>query len=60
MLEWLPDDFLMRFGERQDSVLNGQFLHLDPALEDQIAEDLTERGFRVDEDEVLVLEASGH
>jgi hypothetical protein len=60
MLSWMPADIVLRFGRREESVLNGSFLWLDPGSRDEIVEALDALGWQCEEDEGLVMAASGY
>jgi HEAT repeat protein len=60
MLTWMPEQILERpFSRRQITMLNGEFLELDPAAEGEIVAALTAAGFRCSKDALLVLKACG-
>lgn len=59
MLDWVPASISQQFGTVDDSVLNGSFLHFDPADRAEVVAALESAGFKCQEDS-LVLDASGH
>jgi hypothetical protein len=60
MLEWMPSEVRERFGKLELSVLNGEYLALDPARESEIVSALRKAGYDCRPDDRLVREASGY
>jgi HEAT repeat protein len=60
MLKWVPQEIINGpYGRTEDSVLNGQFLVLDPRGKDELLAAFSSAGFRCTEDQDLVLRAAG-
>lgn len=60
MLEWMPKHVVEKFGRVDDSVVNGQFLSIDPKHEADIVAALEAEGWLCVKDEPLTLAASGY
>lgn len=59
MLDWVPDR-VRALGSSEPSVINGDFLELDPALEHKLVEVFADEGFTCRRDDALVRRASGY
>lgn len=59
MLDWMPRKIIEAHGAREDSVLNGEFVSLDPAREAAVAAALQDEGWALVKDEELVRRACG-
>src|SRR5262245_41673282 len=60
MLDWVPDAIQKKYGSVTDSVHNGLFLHLEPALERDIVAAFAAAGYRCIRKDALVQLASGY
>lgn len=47
MLQWFPAELIPTYGQRMDSVLNGEFLQLPAHVADEVADLLRQRGHAV-------------
>lgn len=59
MFEWMPPELIARFGRSTASVLNGDFLEIDPLQGPALAASLEETGWTCIRDDALVSAASG-
>ena len=59
MLAWVPDEVQARFGRSQASALNGSWLSLSADSIDEIAAEMTRRGYRCRRDDGLIARAHG-
>lgn len=60
MLKWMPAELLTRFGRTEASVLNGDYLRIDPRHEAALAAALEGAGWTCIKDDALVSAASGY
>lgn len=60
MLDWMPPELIARFGRSVASVLNGDFLDIDPRHEDALVAALEGAGWTCIKDNVLVRTAGGY
>ncbi len=59
MLNWMPADIVMRYGNEMESLTHGTFLSLDLGDEEEIVAALEYLDWTCEEDEALVAAASG-
>jgi hypothetical protein len=59
MLYWIPKDIQKTYGVIQVSSINGDFLEISPAREQQVIKAFEERGYTCLKDDRLVNIASG-
>ncbi|MFZ2528402.1 MAG: hypothetical protein WAX14_12215 [Rhodococcus sp. (in: high G+C Gram-positive bacteria)] len=59
MLEWMPPELIAQYGNSAASVLNGDFLDIDPRHEAALVAALEEAGWTCIKDDALVSSASG-
>ncbi len=60
MLEWMPVELQQRFGDIEDSVLNGPCLQLEPTREREIVQALHAASFTCRRDDAMIRKASGY
>ncbi|AYA23168.1 hypothetical protein C6369_000250 [Rhodococcus rhodochrous] len=59
MLDWMPPELIARYGRSTASVLNGDFLDIDPQHEAALVAALEEMGWSCRRNDALVSSASG-
>jgi hypothetical protein len=60
MRRLLPEDLLSRYGVVTSTLLDGDFLSIPSASEDELVAELELRGWSCQRDDAVVLEASGY